>query len=1659
MSTLKSGKSPADRRQPLRGWFISLRKPCRRFWVRLLTFLLAFLFIFPPISWTLDPGNYAAANHGLVFNQQPVTIPRALGSISSTFQGDNRLVICIQDLHCNFEVQQNIAGLIDHLVRRYGLGLVGVEGAQGTINVSKLATFPVPAVRKAVGRYFLQEGRINGPEYYTAVLNPAIALEGMEVDRDYQTSLQCVRQFLNSESLGLIWDLRQALERLRVNLRSNPDKQAVDEQLRRLNIVEHILCISALPGEVAEYRHHPEFFQANAFMAFLQPRSSEAEIFLDDCFRLNTYLPAALEFYRFADRRSRNFARNILQNMARRRTRLAVLVTGGYHSNEILNQLQQEGVSCLMVKPRLTHPRVDNPYFSLLMGRKTALDKLLTNRQTLLGLPLNFPSESRLDPNQVADFREKLDLTLKEALPASLDASGRMTLAQLQAAWIQIIAKYPENDPKIKIAWKRAHSNEARGIFLLPFDDLGVTALIRPASAAPAKHVTIYCGKFEAFLLPNEMAQANQAEYLARNLPAEVKWLLAHIRAKVRQGAVSLARRSSRTEEAVVAWARAAGRNVISQEGTLFEIPFLNRTPGSQPVSWLGAVFLLKNFLMLSLVLGVVYFAWKIYRILTQSFLITLDGSDQAGKREIGIALSRQYGCGFVDVALIYRALALKVLQKKLNIDSRQIFETLRKTNLQFGTVNYKTGRQKILMDGKDISEMVGPTIRGRDSIELQIIASQLGRIPQLEQQVKRRLLQMAGRGILVVVGQNTGNLLGRRVRAKFYVVGDLKARTEHLLKMNLTHPPTQMDLTHAVEAIKRNGKREQSAGTVTDTPYADAVLIDTTRMERGEAISKASSILVERSSRWYPVREWWQRTFRQVPRMLDRAEGEVVKRQWFKSRKALWVVKSDVDYLKVLNRIYRKPLINLVLADINRFRLEGLRQPGIRRLTKSAVSILDSGDEATALLNGNLTPVQVRRIADTMRRWVRDQFRNGYRILDLDGFSDTPQNRAALEAICSQMNTERPFMLRAVIDSINGTQLLWRLGDVKYIPKAQLADLKKRVKQAGLGQLALLDLTPEVHKRMSPEALARLRPDDLEALAGGALWPSPTISVGFAKSTRAFPPKQMNELQQKRRQLHLTRAAVIRWIDVTEKMASDFLHQAKQVPGKNAVAGDDLRSPLPSKASSTGPSILDSNLKDLIMSELQKYEDNRLLKDNQGYPLYDGLVSWALSNAGLRQSVTETLEVLQKQPTFDPQVFVARAPSSIGPDKIQIVVVMPDQTYMVELEGRYYGHFVKPALKSLMDLTNGKDGGSSGEKLLKAGMLPKVRAAMAGYQVAEENGRRFYNFSILNNLVHYTAGDEMILAPQFILNDPAWKAPFLQKIQAQGGGPGAAVAFLITFLEKRANSDYNNSVKISPTAVWSSMPTRQVREQGLGALFRETEIANLVSQERMEGYSDAMLGKARVMLQERSVQALIEKLQTFSTLPETPAEPAPKSLALLRRITLGLRSPAAMSMASAALSLGVWGSVAAFAGEWKLCAAAGIIYGAQLWLIIHTYHRYQAEQGSRAVSLWAWIRATGGMAANVHGGWNPDLVPYANEFTRTWFNLHETAEQWVARVLRFEEIRWLGPALNHLTASLSDALTALVAAARLLKQRIFVQKKRHRLLHRRQRRSLWQSA
>ena len=199
-------------------WLRSRNRPKRI----LIAWLAAISLILPNIAWAFEP-------QGIPANAPALEIPRTLGTVADQWTGNGPLVVHIQDLHCNYEVQKNIAGLLDFLAARYGTIPVAIEGADRPVNVTKLSTFPLAAVRERVGDYFMRLGKISGAELYAATGQHAITLSGVENPGHYRAARAQVQEFLTNESEGLLFDLRDRINEAKKNL-YNPRLLAWDQQ-------------------------------------------------------------------------------------------------------------------------------------------------------------------------------------------------------------------------------------------------------------------------------------------------------------------------------------------------------------------------------------------------------------------------------------------------------------------------------------------------------------------------------------------------------------------------------------------------------------------------------------------------------------------------------------------------------------------------------------------------------------------------------------------------------------------------------------------------------------------------------------------------------------------------------------------------------------------------------------------------------------------------------------------------------------------------------------------------------------------------------------------------------------------------------------------------------------------------------------------------------------------------------------------------------------------------------------------------------------------------------------------------------------------------------------------------------------------------------------
>ncbi|MBN1594772.1 hypothetical protein JW933_02490, partial [candidate division FCPU426 bacterium] len=397
--------------------FSTWQKPRRKILRKTIAVLLALCFIFPYLTWAVETQNYLGLNTFL-FNQQPLEISKQLGNIDHVWQNNGPAVVYIQDLHCNYEVQKNIAAIIRYLAEKHGLRLLAVEGASLPINTTKLRSFPLAKIREEVSDYFVRKGKLSGAEYYAITAGQEMVLEGIETAELYARNKRTVDFILKDEGQGYCLDLREACEslkpriyssalsshdqhctayrggrssvlqhcrylfkaagRLRLDrrpftqmqtyLRSSqalfspeinaealfaemdrldlmireslytlPLQRDLDECLRRLGLVEKLLNISVTPGELSEFRGQRQAFQVQTFIDFIRGQAGPDMVEIaPEVYMLDGYLNAAADFYRVADERSRHLAQNTLARMQKHGEQIAVLVTGGYHTEHVL---------------------------------------------------------------------------------------------------------------------------------------------------------------------------------------------------------------------------------------------------------------------------------------------------------------------------------------------------------------------------------------------------------------------------------------------------------------------------------------------------------------------------------------------------------------------------------------------------------------------------------------------------------------------------------------------------------------------------------------------------------------------------------------------------------------------------------------------------------------------------------------------------------------------------------------------------------------------------------------------------------------------------------------------------------------------------------------------------------------------------------------------------------------------------------------------------------------------------------------------------------------------------------------------------------------------------------------------------------------------------
>ena len=299
--------------------------------------------------------------------EPPFAIPQRNGDITDYYPGvvnpPRQIVVMIQDLHANVGVQKNIAAVLYRLKRNNKVPwlLVCVEGASGEGDVSLLRSLP-RFIRHAFEAMLLHKAYLTGAELaateaaadweqqQTVLMDrikswfrpnrqvgpvsiSPIRLWGVDDPDLYRKNWRAAK-FVDREHYRALEELKATRAMLTVG--------AADPLKKHLNLLVKMLLLRLQPKEYQEYLKNRS----------LNPHGSKT---------YEATLQAAEIYYVAAEARSAAMVKNLIAKMGNV-PGYTVLVSGGFHTQEMAEQLKQRKIAYVVITPRVTVLDQDEAY-------------------------------------------------------------------------------------------------------------------------------------------------------------------------------------------------------------------------------------------------------------------------------------------------------------------------------------------------------------------------------------------------------------------------------------------------------------------------------------------------------------------------------------------------------------------------------------------------------------------------------------------------------------------------------------------------------------------------------------------------------------------------------------------------------------------------------------------------------------------------------------------------------------------------------------------------------------------------------------------------------------------------------------------------------------------------------------------------------------------------------------------------------------------------------------------------------------------------------------------------------------------------------------------------------------------------------------------------
>jgi cytidylate kinase len=209
--------------------------------------------------------------------------------------------------------------------------------------------------------------------------------------------------------------------------------------------------------------------------------------------------------------------------------------------------------------------------------------------------------------------------------------------------------------------------------------------------------------------------------------------------------------------------------------------------------------------------------------------IITIDGPAGAGKSTVGRMLARRLHYFYLDTGAMYRAVAFRAKQEKVDPEDEAALERLC-WNLDISFAE-DGEEQRVICQGEDVTEKIREP-------EIGWMASTVSMKRPVRQAMVRLQRQIGAKGRIVAEGRDTGTVVFPRAEYKFFLNAQLGERVRRRHR-ELRAKGLPVDISEVEKEMKERDDQDSFRELAPLRPAADAHVLDSTELTPEEVVEE----------------------------------------------------------------------------------------------------------------------------------------------------------------------------------------------------------------------------------------------------------------------------------------------------------------------------------------------------------------------------------------------------------------------------------------------------------------------------------------------------------------------------------------------------------------------------------------------------------------------------------------------------------------------------------------------------------------------------------------------------------------------------------------------------------------------------------------------------